>query len=334
MAFLKSSIQKKRFSTALIRNAERWQRNIVRDVTDGVTPIEVVSKSKFKEWKSKQPQEVSSWLKATGYIRKKKKQNKKNKAISNVYVYHVYIIYIYIGNTNPKPYSHIFLQDNESVSSNQVKVLYIANDDKAIDGDDGGLLSPYAFSNLASNLPTGKYMFNNIEFDDEIKLRSELSWSLGSYKYQRYNAKKYEKILNDKKLPIGAVLVSSIPSLTENLVDKEKIDKDVSDDDKERNEKRNELLKLQSVMEATATAVYLVRDMINTPAEDCGPERMEEYVKSVLNDVTTTHMYSYIKPICIYGLSFFYFFLDFFVNVVLFQPFFFFFNSECLISGC
>lgn len=259
-------IQVRRFSSssALIRNAERWRRSIVRDVSEGITPIEVVLKSSFKEWKSQQPLEVNAWLKAT-------------------------------GNINPKPYSHIFLPvDNSSNTeetaakfTSSAKVLYIANDERAADGDDGGLLSPYAFSSLASELPSGKYIFEP-PLSPVIAARAELSWALGAYKFKRYNFKKYEKILDEKNLPLGPVLVSPlfshIPTTTENQTNErqitsleiQKINEDVE----------NKLYaKLYTELGATATATYLVRDMINTPAEDCGPEIIEEYVKAVVSDV-------------------------------------------------
>jgi leucyl aminopeptidase len=271
----KASFQSRRFSTVFVRNAERWQRSIVRDVSEGVTPIEVVSKSRFKEWKAQQPAEVSSWLKAT-------------------------------GNTNPKVHSHIFLpvtssegQAGSGMNSN-VKILFIANDDKAADGDDGGLLSPYAFSSLAEKLPTGKYAFDPPLPTQEITSRAELSWALGAYKFKRYNFKKYEKILDEKKLPIGAVLYS--PAAMNLIEAKAKAEAEASDKaaaaaasisdggDAESilsaKLERRKHEKLMIELEATATATYLVRDMINTPAEDCGPETIEEYVKAVVADVS------------------------------------------------
>jgi len=232
-------------STSWMADANRWRdafivpgegehRVLPTSHSEEVTLIEVVPRAQFSKWLLTQPRQVTQWLQATGF------------------------------SSNPKAHSFAFLPAATGTAGTskapRPRVVFVANDTAdTTGGDDGGLLSPFAFSSLPAALPPGRYAF-----DPMTSLPSgvdpTLSWALGSYQYRRYKQQQKKQ----SKLPEsghgddgnGSVNTHSAPALKAPVLVHE--------------------APLSSEAAAIARATFLVRDLINTPAEDCGPADVEK----------------------------------------------------------
>lgn len=164
--------------------------------------------------------------------------------------------------SNPKAQSFAFLPAANATAGTRVapqpRVVFVAND--AVDtagGDDGGLSSPFAFSSLPTALPPGRYAFDPMTSLPAV-VDPALSWALGSYKYRRY--KQQKKPMDDQVGShgdggSGSADAHSTPALEAPVLVHQ--------------------APLSSETAAMARATFLVRDLINTPAEDCGPADVE-----------------------------------------------------------
>jgi len=101
----------------------------------------------------------------------------------------------------------------------------------------------FACGDLVNLLPEGKYRL--IENNEALLKRLAFSWGVGSYRFNRYNYRQQKT--NDNKLPILAL--------------------------------PNENLKVQ--IERDISAITLVRDLINTPAQDMMPEHLGDTVEAL-----------------------------------------------------
>jgi len=116
--------------------------------------------------------------------------------------------------------------------------------------------SPYAYSSLPGSLPPATYAlrFHGEEVGPDDLSTAVLSWSLGAYKYERYKKKKTKQQQQqgvDKRpvlsLPVGfSVKGEGVGGLVE--------------------------------------AIYMVRDLITTPAEDVGPAQLQECVEALARE--------------------------------------------------
>ena len=100
----------------------------------------------------------------------------------------------------------------------------------------GAGLSPFALGRLSSALPTGTY-FIDTEISPHDAAQSALGWALGTYRFETYRSK---EATNERPC----------------LVWPEQCDR--------------------RYVEAAASATFLVRDLVNTPANDMGPQELAD----------------------------------------------------------
>jgi len=236
-----------RFQSSWLEDAERWRSSLDDDGTTNadnkVTPITVVTRAGFPAWRAVQSPEVASWLDAT---------------IPTV----------------PKPRAHFFIPNinpSGSAAGSYVRVVFVTPDVEALDGDDGGLASPWAFSSLPSILPAGRYAFDPpLAAIHSGHHKAALSWALGSYQFRRYKLESTASGGEGGRVAApGGGGNGPFPSNSRGgqavLVGERMAGEDAT----------------------AATATFLVRDMITTPAEDCGPAQIEAAARSLADQVNS-----------------------------------------------
>jgi len=124
------------------------------------------------------------------------------------------------------------------------------------------LQSRYSMSKLPSALPAGFYSFTTPTEDLPFPERSALSWALGAYKFERYKT-------GSKKSTEGE-------------------DQEGGTEDTSKKARLVWPKNLSSNQKATvineATAFYLVRDLINTPCEDMGPQHLQSTAEQLAKE--------------------------------------------------
>lgn len=111
----------------------------------------------------------------------------------------------------------------------------------------------FQFGSLPGSLPPRKYRLGRqSDYTPEALTRAVLGWALGSYKFNRYKKSSSSSSSGEKEES------SSAPAATPQLVVPSGMDVD-------------DVLRI-------ADGVTLGRDLINTPANDCGPEELEQAV--------------------------------------------------------
>jgi leucyl aminopeptidase len=234
---------------------------------EAVTRIEVVPRAQFPAWLAAQPRHVAEWLRASGFAAKA----------------HTFAFLPAAAGTLAAAAGA-----TELPALPPHRVVFVANDDvDTAGGDDGGLRSPFAFSSLAASLPKGRYAF-----DPTCPLPAgvdpALSWALGSYAYRRY--KQPPPPLPPARLRgknsdggggargggnRGGGARGRLPAAHNGPV----------------------LVRAAPVPEeaaAVARATFLVRDLINTPAEDCGPAELERAARQVAAALQATSVHKTI----------------------------------------
>ena len=213
-------------------DASRWKKSLASAAPLGsaVVPIEVVARDCYDSWRDQQSAEVQNWLTSNGV-------------------------------KIPPRAGHFFVPSSGGVA----KVVFVPNSGTSDDGDDGGMISPFAISTLASSLPAGYYTF-----EGPIDCDPTLSWALGSYKYsyksKREAAPNTQSNTNEGNVSGGVSPTSSSPEGPILVLGKEVHDGATGADQ--------------------ATATYLVRDLINTPAEDCGPSELQATAEELYHKVS------------------------------------------------
>lgn len=102
--------------------------------------------------------------------------------------------------------------------------------------------SLYSYAGLPARLPRNAGgYYINQEMDEERATQTALGWALGCYKFDRYKS-------GDKKQPAQLVWPAEADKKT---------------------------------VQSTAAAVYLVRDLVNTPANDMGPAELADAAKKL-----------------------------------------------------
>lgn len=110
--------------------------------------------------------------------------------------------------------------------------------------DDPQLHPIYSFAGAAVRLPAGRYTLDQ-ETDSELAEQCALGWGLARYRFTRYRPSTTGKDTQDERI----------------LVWPAKIDK--------------------KAIEAKLQAIYLARDLINTPAGDLGPKELGDALSTV-----------------------------------------------------